>query len=232
MTELQLEIVPLAVAFVLSSIIGFERELRHKVAGLRTHAMVGMGAAVIMLISKYGFDDILRPGMVVLNPAQLAGQIVSGIGFLGAGIIFVRRESARGLITAASIWLVAAIGMAAGAGLYTLAVAATVGDLLITILYTPVIERLRDNQNVLSEISLTYEQGTGVLRQAMSELTRTGCTVESLNVTQASGASTDVCVLLEVRGSTPVAEVASNLAQIQGVVAARTSSAALAHSGR
>jgi putative Mg2+ transporter-C (MgtC) family protein len=125
------QVVPLAVALGLSLLIGIEREVRHKVAGLRTHALVGMGSALFMLVSKYGFNDILEPGRVVSNPGQMAGQVITGIGFLGAGIIFVRRDSARGIITAASIWVVAAIGMTAGAGLYGLAVAATIGDLLI-----------------------------------------------------------------------------------------------------
>ena len=84
-------------------LIGIEREVRHKVAGLRTHTLVGMGSALLMLVSKYGFNDILDPGRVVLNPGQMAGQVITGIGFLGGGIIFVRRESARGIITAASI---------------------------------------------------------------------------------------------------------------------------------
>ncbi|WP_009472998.1 MgtC/SapB family protein [Rhodococcus sp. JVH1] len=232
MTGVSVELVPLVVAFVLSSMIGIEREMRHKVAGLRTHALVGMGAAMFMLISKYGFDDILDPGRVILNPSQLSGQIVTGIGFLGGGIIFVRHGSARGIITAASIWVVAAVGMAAGAGLYTLAVAGTIGELIITLAYTPVTERLRRNQDVVGELALTYRQGTGVLRQAMTELTRIGCTVEALSVLPTSDAADTVCVVLEVRGPTKMTEIATNLAQIPGVVAARTgpaSNATYAH---
>lgn len=216
------ELVPLAVAFVLSSVIGIEREVRHKVAGLRTHTLVGMGSAVFMLVSKYGFNDILVPGRVVLNPGQLAGQIITGIGFLGGGIIFVRRGSARGIITAASIWVVAAVGMAAGAGLYTLAITSTIGALLITLVYTPVTEWLRRGQDVVGEVALTYRQGTGALRQAMAELTRIGCTVEGLNVAPSATAGNDICVVLEVRGPTGMADLTTTLAQIQGVVAARS----------
>lgn len=133
-----------------------------------------MGSALFMLVSKYGFNDILEPGQVVLNPGQMAGQVITGIGFLGAGIIFVRRDSARGIITAASIWVVAAIGMTAGAGLYVLAVAATIADLLILLAFTPVTERLRRAEEVVGDLTLTYRQGTGVLRQAMTELTHCG----------------------------------------------------------
>src|SRR6204780_772226 len=114
----------LGLAMLLSAGIGLEREIRQKDAGLRTHTLVGVGAALFMLISKYGFTDVLEPGLVVLDPSRVAAQIVSGIGFIGAGLIFVRRDSVRGLTTAASIWLTAAIGAAAGAGLVVLAVLA------------------------------------------------------------------------------------------------------------
>jgi putative Mg2+ transporter-C (MgtC) family protein len=85
----------LAMAFLLSMLIGVEREIRQKSAGLRTHTLVGVGAALFMLISKYGFNDVLRPGLVELDPSRMAAQIVSGVGFLGAGLIFVRRDSVR-----------------------------------------------------------------------------------------------------------------------------------------
>ena len=82
-------------AFLLSMLIGVEREIRQKSAGLRTHTLVGVGAALFILISKYGFNDVLRPGLVELDPSRMAAQIVSGVGFLGAGLIFVRRDSVR-----------------------------------------------------------------------------------------------------------------------------------------
>jgi putative Mg2+ transporter-C (MgtC) family protein len=115
----------LVVAFGLSMIIGIEREIHQKSAGLRTHTLVGVGAALFMLISKYGFNDVLVPGRIMLDPSRVAAQIVSGVGFLGAGLIFVRRDSVRGLTTAAAVWVTAAIGAACGAGLIVLGVAAT-----------------------------------------------------------------------------------------------------------
>jgi putative Mg2+ transporter-C (MgtC) family protein len=104
-------------AFLLSMLIGVEREVRQKSAGLRTHTLVGVGAALFMLISKYGFNDVLRPCLVELDPSRMAAQIVSGVGFLGAGLIFVRRDSVRGLTTTAAVWVTAAVGAACGAGL-------------------------------------------------------------------------------------------------------------------
>src|ERR1700744_6817999 len=115
----------LGAALLLSACIGVEREIRQKNAGLRTHTLVGLGAALFMLVSKYGFNDVLVAGRIILDPSRVAAQIVSGVGFLGAGLIFVRRDSVRGLTTAAGIWVTAAVGAAAGAGLPVLAVLAT-----------------------------------------------------------------------------------------------------------
>src|ERR1700683_599230 len=110
-----MQIGELGLAFVLSALIGLEREIRHKSAGLRTYTLVGFSAALIMLVSKYGFDNILVNYRVVLDPSRVAAQIVPGIGFIGGGLIFVRRDSVRGLTTAAIVWLTAAVGMACGA---------------------------------------------------------------------------------------------------------------------
>ena len=98
-----LQIVDLALAFLLCALIGVEREVRQKSAGLRTHTLVGVSAALFMLISKYGFMDILSYGRIVLDPSRVAAQIVSGIGFIGGGVIFVRKDIVRGLTTASIV---------------------------------------------------------------------------------------------------------------------------------
>ena len=119
------QIVELFVAFGLTALIGLEREIQGKSAGLRTQAIVGTSAALILLISKYGWTDVLNAGTVMVDPSRVAAQIVSGIGFLGAGLIITRRGAVHGLTTAAAVWESAAIGMAAGAGLLLLAVTVT-----------------------------------------------------------------------------------------------------------
>src|ERR1700679_298496 len=119
------QFVELGSAFLLSAAIGLEREVRHKSAGLRTYTVVRTTAALFLLVSKYGFTDVLAPGLVVLDPSRVAAQIVTGIGFIGAGLIFVREDRVNGLTTAATIWLVTGVGMACGAGLLLLAVAVT-----------------------------------------------------------------------------------------------------------
>jgi putative Mg2+ transporter-C (MgtC) family protein len=122
----------LSIAAVLGGAIGFERELRERQAGLRTHLVVCVGSALFTLVSAYGFRDFMLQGgaLVRTDPTRIAAQIVSGIGFLGAGAIIRQGLSVRGLTTAATLWLVAAIGMASGAGYYTAALIATIGALL------------------------------------------------------------------------------------------------------
>ena len=132
----------LGAAFFLSALIGLEREWRQKSAGLRTYTLVGLSSALFLLVSKYGFTDVLHPGTVVLDPSRVAAQIVSGIGFIGAGIIFVRGDTVRGLTTAATVWLTAAVGMACGAGLPVLALAATIAHFIVIFLFPALLRRL------------------------------------------------------------------------------------------
>lgn len=112
-------VIRLVIAFVVGSLFGLEREKRHKPAGLRTHALVCLGAALFTVISIHGFP-VTGSGNVVRNidPARVAAQIVSGVGFIGGGIIFKEHDHIRGITTAASIWLTAGLGMGVGAGLY------------------------------------------------------------------------------------------------------------------
>jgi len=116
----------LAVAAALGAVIGLERELDEKAAGLRTHILVALGSALFTLVSAYGFSEFIGKDHVSYDPSRIAAQIVTGIGFLGAGVIFRSGFNVRGLTTAASLWLVAAIGMAAGAGYWQGAVIGTV----------------------------------------------------------------------------------------------------------
>ena len=108
-------------AAVCGIVIGYERENRNKEAGIRTHAIVALGAALIMIVSKYGFSDIQN-----YDASRVAAQIVSGIGFLGAGIIFIRNRAVSGLTTAAGIWATAGVGMAVASGMYYIGIAVTV----------------------------------------------------------------------------------------------------------
>jgi putative Mg2+ transporter-C (MgtC) family protein len=123
----------LLAAVVLCSLIGFERSTRDEVAGLRTHALVGLGAALFTLVSAYGFADFATAASPQPDPTRIAAQIVSGIGFLGAGAIIRQGVTVRGVTTASSLWIVAAIGMAAGAGFFVGAVVTTALVLVVLI---------------------------------------------------------------------------------------------------
>src|SRR5580658_1047298 len=131
----------LGFAFLLSAAIGTEREIRHKSAGLRTYTVVGTAAALFLLISKYGFTDVLAKDLVVLDPSRVAAQIVTGIGFIGGGLIFVQGDRVKGLTTAATVWLVTAVGMACGAGLPYLALAVTCAYFVVALVF-PMLLRL------------------------------------------------------------------------------------------
>ena len=123
MSETYVLIARLVLAGVLGGLIGAEREYRAKVAGMRTHMLVAIGAALMLVVSRYGFGG---EG----DPSRVAAQIVSGIGFIGAGAIMVQRHSVHGLTTAAGVWVSAGIGMAVASGLYAIAIAATVLSLV------------------------------------------------------------------------------------------------------
>jgi putative Mg2+ transporter-C (MgtC) family protein len=177
---LQLE--ELTLAFVLSALVGLEREVRQKSAGLRTYTLVGVSAALFMLISKYGFMDILENNRVVVDPSRVAAQIVSGIGFIGGGVIFMRRDVVRGLTTAASVWLTAALGMACGAGLLVLAVATTVGHLIIMFVFPKLIRHLPRERRTATRLRVCYEDGRGLLRTILIACTGMGFAIDHVDL--------------------------------------------------
>jgi putative Mg2+ transporter-C (MgtC) family protein len=144
------QLIDLGLAFLLSAAVGLERELRNKSAGLRTLTLVGTTAALFLLVSKYGFTDVIVAERIVLDPSRVAAQIVTGIGFIGAGLIFVDQNRVRGLTTAATVWMVTAIGMACGAGLPWLALAST-GAYFIVALIFPLILRVLPESRIPGE---------------------------------------------------------------------------------
>lgn len=191
----------LAVAAVLGSAVGLERERVESAAGLRTHALVSMGSALLMIVSMFGFQDAVHAPDVVLDPSRVAAQIVSGIGFLGAGVIIFRREIIRGLTTAASIWVVAAIGMATGGGLYLAAAIGTALSLGILAVMKPLerswtarrrphtLRLVIDPKQVAIERVVTRLSELGLsLRQVETRLSEPGKTRLDLTVQRTSNA--------------------------------------------
>lgn len=203
-------------AFGLTGLVGLERRLRRKSAGLRTHALVGTGSAVFTLVSAYGFGTL--PGIDAgPDPSRVAAQIVTGIGFLGAGVIFTNRDVVHGLTTAASIWLSAAIGMACGAGLVPLAVAATGLHLLSAVALTPLSRRL-PRMVAPQGLRLRYADGHGVLREVLAvveELQLSASVVSSRRI--GGPGQPEVELLLRLEGKTDLRTAAVQLSGVDGV---------------
>lgn len=123
-------ILRLLLAGIMGAVIGLDREYRAKEAGYRTHFLVSLGSALIMIVSQHGFGEILDTPNVNLDPSRIASQVVTGIGFIGAGTIILHKQIVRGLTTAAGIWATSGIGLAIGAGMYTLGISATILTLI------------------------------------------------------------------------------------------------------
>jgi len=211
----------LSVAAVLGGAIGMERELRERQAGLRTHLLVSVGSALFTLVSAYGFREFLVHGgsVVRADPTRVAAQVVTGVGFLGAGAIIRQGLSVRGLTTAATLWLVAAIGMAAGAGYYSAALIATAGALVtlgpLRIFAYRVLSRYRPE---VDRLIVDIPAG-GSPVPVLEVIERLGGRVVSLEIAQ-EGDRRSMAIDVELQGvhaPTIVADVAS----IDGVLEVR-----------
>jgi putative Mg2+ transporter-C (MgtC) family protein len=213
----------LSLALVLSSLIGLEREFRAKSAGLRTHTLVGVAAALIVLVSKYGFGDTIVKYAVVLDPSRVAAQIVSGIGFIGGGLIFVQRDVVRGLTTAAIIWLTAAVGMACGAGLPLLALFVTAAHFLVVYCYTSFAKRILSQH---ADVHVEYMPGKGAVEKVVQMCTGRGYSIRELAVEPFDGAAESEIrgIHLQLSGRRGVEALLVAIDDIKGVVAARLSS--------
>lgn len=165
------EVLSVLAALLLCGLIGFEREARRKEAGIRTHMLVGLGSCLFAMVSVHG-AMFLADG-ASWDTSRIASQVVTGIGFLGAGVIFFNKDTVRGLTTASAIWVVAAIGLACGLGMVGLAALVVIGYFLVVLAIAPLafmlLKRNRDHI-----VRLTYEDGKGVLRQTMLMASRYG----------------------------------------------------------
>jgi putative Mg2+ transporter-C (MgtC) family protein len=172
----------LLVSALLGSIIGIERERLAWVAGLRTHMLVCVGSALMMIVSAYGFSDVVGQNHVVLDPSRIAAQVVSGIGFLGAGTILLRQDTIRGLTTAASLWTVAGIGLAVGAGMYVAAIGATILIFLILAGIKPLERRFWSGARQAHVISIVVDRNTPSVEAIETALRDMPLTVQTLSL--------------------------------------------------
>ncbi|MEU6281306.1 MULTISPECIES: MgtC/SapB family protein [unclassified Streptomyces] len=222
------QLAELGLALLLSTLIGWEREAQQKSAGLRTHTLVGIASALMMEISQHGFTGVLGLDNVSFDPSRVAAQIVSGIGFIGGGLIFVRRDAVRGLTTAATIWLTCAVGMACGGGLPVLALATTAVHFLVVRGYPLLSARLTPGTAAGAfEARLTYRTGTALLPRLMQICTGRGFRILQVKVERLPGRTDDAArVLLELEGTGDPTQLASELFQDDGVIDVELSAAA------
>ncbi|MCE5289530.1 MAG: MgtC/SapB family protein [Nocardiaceae bacterium] len=218
----------LGIAFVLSVLIGLERELKQKSAGVRTYTVVGFASALWMLVSKYGFTDVLRDGTIMVDPSRVAAQIVAGVGFIGGGIIFVRRDSVvHGLTTAAGIFLTASIGAAAGGGLSELAIAGTVGY-FVAVWFLPPLARWsrRFVKAEAPSLRVRFYEGQGLVQKIVATAKEAGFHVTDIATTRhEEGAepghhSIELRVFLDGKGD--VQSVVDDVSDIPGILAVST----------
>lgn len=213
----------LLLAFILSSLIGLEREIRLKSAGLRTHTLVGLGAALMMLVSKYGFFDIVQADHVSLDPSRVAAQIVSGIGFIGGGLIFVRKDIVHGLTTAATVWLTAGVGMACGGGLPMLALAATLGHFIIATGYTRIMHKML---GVTNRLNIRYKIASTTAATAIMALcTEHGFAILSFTMKNEFSDPSLASMMVRVKGSKSVAILSEKVMKIPDVVSVHVNAA-------
>ena len=210
-------LIRLVTAAALGSLIGFERERLLWAAGIRTHMLVCVGSCLIMIVSQYGFANVLAQQNVVLDPSRIAAQVVSGIGFLGAGAILARGEIVKGLTTAASIWTVAAVGLAVGGGLYLAAGASTVIILIILAGIKPLEEAYRSrNQSCQLKIEVDNGSLTPELLRSTLDL-RVGPVKRFLVESRNQGGTDDFIVLLSKVSSQDIATYPEKLKELDDV---------------
>lgn len=174
-------ILRLFAAAMFGGVIGLERGYRAKEAGFRTHFLVALGSGLFMILSQFGFEEVLKlPYNIRLDPSRIAAQVVSGIGFIGAGTIIFQRHVVKGLTTAAGLWVTAAIGMTCGAGLYVLAGAATVMVLLCLETLNWLMQRFGTRNIYISFSSHSVSEVTQVLER----LRKNGMHIDTYNMSE------------------------------------------------
>ena len=184
------------IAALLGGAIGLEREYRAKEAGFRTHFLVALGAALFMILSAHGFEGVLTTENHRLDVSRIAAQVVSGIGFIGAGTIIFQKHAVRGLTTAAGLWVTAAIGMAAGAGLFLLSTATTLLVLLCLEAQNVLLRQLGHRQLDITFAADTREDVDRVLQHLN---TLDGVIADSLNMETATAPLPHYTVKLQLR---------------------------------
>lgn len=172
----------LIVACLCGACVGFERSRRFKDAGVRTHVMVTLGAALIMIVSKYGFQDIPVLEMMKVDASRVASNVVTGVGFLGAGVIFFKGTSIKGLTTAAGIWTTAGIGLALGSGMYFVGIMSAI-IMIIAQFFLHRVFKSVDSYST-SEMSVVLQKEDGVIEEFKNQLEKENLIIQTCKITK------------------------------------------------
>ena len=185
-------------------VIGFERSRRQKDAGIRTHMIVALGAALAMIVSKYGFFDLLQFEGLRADASRIASNVITGVGFLGAGVIFVKDVSIKGLTTAAGIWTTASVGLAIGAGMYTVALGATVLMVLFQLVFHRFFTRL---ENTVNEFTVTLADSLNAVKDFRSMLEKNKILVEKCKMSRNNDATITLDITIKKARTTSMDEI-------------------------
>lgn len=180
-----LYILRIVVSSLCGGLIGFERSRRQKDAGIRTHIIVALGSALIMVISKYGFEDIVVSETMKFDASRIASNVVTGVSFLGAGVIFIKEQSIKGLTTAAGIWATAGVGLAIGAGLYFVGITATALLIVIQLILHKYASKLEGNYS--KSIYIEVDNAGSRSFEIGAIINRFGASLHSLEILYADG---------------------------------------------
>jgi len=208
-------IIRLSLGFTAGAIVGFERSARRQAAGVRTHILIATGATLLMLLSIY-LPQQISPGRIG-DPGRIAAQVVSGIGFLGAGAMIRLGHNIRGLTTAASLWFVAALGLSIGAGMFIVAGAALILG-LITLILLSVVEKKIFPSVRFKLLEISYKTNSVSTKEALDIVKKSGISVQSVDVNQGSKEKgTKLRLLVRIPSSLDIASIARTIKAIEDV---------------
>lgn len=198
----------LLLRMIISSIcgvfIGFERSRRQKDAGIRTHMIVALGAALAMIVSKYGFFDLLEFEGLRADASRIASNVITGVGFLGAGVIFVKDVSIKGLTTAAGIWATASVGLAIGSGMYTVGIGASVLMIVFQLVFHRFFSKL---ENTVNEFTVVINDSPDAVKKFRKMLEDNKLTLEKCKMTRNSDSSVSLDITIKKARTTSMDEI-------------------------
>lgn len=197
-------IIRMLLSAVCGIFIGFERSRRQKDAGIRTHMIVALGAALAMIVSKYGFFDLLQYEGLRADASRIASNVITGVGFLGAGVIFVRDVSIKGLTTAAGIWTTASVGLAIGAGMYTVGIGAT----LVMIIFQLFFHRFfRSFENTANEFTVVIRDDNEAIKSFRDSLEANKVIIEKCKMTRNIDSTVTLDITIKKSRTTSMDEI-------------------------